>query len=63
MLGFSMFFCTLALSNPKGAYECIGKKRLELATAIAKRKLCAFTKLTGACDEGLTLFHDPAASD
>jgi len=36
MLGFSMFVCTLALADHKGAHECIGKKRLDLATATAK---------------------------
>ena len=37
-LGFSMFVCTLALADHKGAHECIGEERLDMATAIAIAK-------------------------
>ena len=34
--GFSMFVCTRALADHKGAHKRIGEEYLDLATAIAK---------------------------
>ena len=45
-----MFVCTLALAGPKDAHECIGKKRLDQATAMARYEPRARALLTGACD-------------
>jgi len=36
--GFSMFVCTLALADHKGAHECIVEECLDLATATAIAK-------------------------
>lgn len=51
--GFSMFVCTLAVAGHKGAHKCIGRERLDLATATATAKYKPRERaiLTGACDE------------
>lgn len=38
LLGFSIFVCTRARADHKGAHEHIGEERLDLANAISKCK-------------------------